>query len=48
MITRNSTLYNFSLFSISLFSIVMAQENKNNDKNTVLSLREIAEGKISI
>ena len=32
MITRNSTLYNFSLFSISLFSIVMAQESKNNDK----------------
>ena len=32
MITRNSTLYNFSLFSISLFSIVMAQESKNHDK----------------
>jgi peptide-methionine (S)-S-oxide reductase len=32
MITRNSTLYNFLLFSISLFSIVMAQESKNHDK----------------
>ena len=31
MITRNSTLYNFSLFSISLFSIVMAQESKDHN-----------------
>ncbi len=32
MITRNSSLYIFLLFSVSLFSTIMAQENNNHDR----------------
>ena len=32
MITRNSSLYIFLLFSVSLISTIMAQENTNHDR----------------
>ncbi|GIS42879.1 MAG: hypothetical protein Ct9H90mP15_09190 [Candidatus Neomarinimicrobiota bacterium] len=36
MITRNSSLYIFLLFSVSLFSTIMAQENNNHDRAFLL------------